>query len=619
MSRARSLIILCCLAGCAPPEALQLTLSGVPADAAALELRLLQGAQERVLTSADGAQPPLDLSKVAPQKRTVTVALSPLAAMESGQLLAQVYRADECLIASGAADWPGAREVKLQGVSSCPAKRGQPTPVLVQQVTPAHIAATGGATVTIRGTGFRADSEVFFDGQPAASREWISSTELRAIAPARRRERLNGTLMVRNADGQKDQHPISYAEDRVCFELQQTLAKSDESLRFGTLTGPLPAPVDVTGDGYPDLIYAAGNGFSLVPSDGKGLLKTGASDQPIYTTPTNIYHLGGVDVDRNGKPALVTLEYTAGSMTNAPTRTLAIWSDLGGPKPFEKAQVARTPIPQAADTPGAGSPAGQVSPPLIGDMDGDGRPDLVLGFEGNSATTRGAIRVLLNQDGRFPASVGDRPSCYVPPWATLTALADVDGDGMLDAVFGVANAFTLTDTLGVQLLRGTQCRGWLELSVKDVVPMPREVRRAVAGDFDGDGKVDLSGDAQSPAIPLLRNAGNATFPPRLQGVLTDSAPTGGNAGGLIAGDLNGDGRDDLVSARTFSFLLTQPEGKGVEVAKLGTCTPPSQSPAPVDGNVAAIADMDNDGRPDVIIAFVGASPTIRIYRNRPAP
>src|ERR1700690_3499244 len=62
----------------------------------------------------------------------------------------------------------------------------------------------------------------------------------------------------------------------------------------------------------------------------------------------------------------------------------------------------------------------------------------------------------------------------------------------------------------------------------------------IAGDFNGDGKIDLvTGNTQSRDLSVLLGNGDGTFQPVV------SYPAGGAVGGLVAGDFNGDGRLDL--------------------------------------------------------------------------
>lgn len=72
-----------------------------------------------------------------------------------------------------------------------------------------------------------------------------------------------------------------------------------------------------------------------------------------------------------------------------------------------------------------------------------------------------------------------------------------------------------------------------------------DVISLAAGDFNGDGKVDLAGGSESAGISILLGNGDGTF--------QAPAPVNGTANGYFAvsaGDLNGDGVLDIVSTST---------------------------------------------------------------------
>ena len=56
--------------------------------------------------------------------------------------------------------------------------------VSVTSFSPAQGVPAGGTVVTFRGTGFEPGMQVYFDGEPAQSVEFVDSTELRAVTPA---------------------------------------------------------------------------------------------------------------------------------------------------------------------------------------------------------------------------------------------------------------------------------------------------------------------------------------------------------------------------------------------------------------------------------------------------
>jgi FG-GAP-like repeat len=115
----------------------------------------------------------------------------------------------------------------------------------------------------------------------------------------------------------------------------------------------------------------------------------------------------------------------------------------------------------------------------------------------------------------------------------------------------------------------------------------------VAGDFNGDGSLDLAG-AGGPSAAVRLNNGGGTFGARVD------YPVGGPGQDLTAGDFNGDGRLDLVVTINdpqigLSFL----NGRGD-----GTFGAPVTFPntSGFDSPAVAAVDLNNDGKLDVVVA-----------------
>jgi hypothetical protein len=181
---------------------------------------------------------------------------------------------------------------------------------------------------------------------------------------------------------------------------------------------------------------------------------------------------------------------------------------------------------------------------------------------------------------------------------------DLDGDGYTDLVVGVhSERIGSTDSYGnVTVLWGgaSGLKGASNLSS----PMPRyrnELGWALAaGDFDGDGHTDLAvGNNATPSLNVFRGPftrkGKAAA---LVGIDT-IAQTTIYADKLIAGDVNADGRSDLLvmgqeetasgDYRTRSVLYT---GSVTGTLKVGKKL--------AGGYDAAIADVNKDGYGDIV-------------------
>ena len=218
----------------------------------------------------------------------------------------------------------------------------------------------------------------------------------------------------------------------------------------------------------------------------------------------------------------------------------------------------------------------------IGDLNGDGFPDLVLA-KGRHWPLHD--RVLINDGkGDFKAhNLGDTPD------RTYTAaLADLNGDGRLDVV--VSN-----DQPDRKLIYFGDGHG--NFKVAGTYGKPEwSTRNITLADLNGDGRVDIvvanrGNPPKEPAISYVCfNDGKGSFP--------DCRPLPGteSATSIVAADLDRDGAIDLFVPHRDGgrSLILWNDGKGNFQA---TSFGPPQSNA----RAAAAGDLNGDGLPDLVV------------------
>jgi hypothetical protein len=249
----------------------------------------------------------------------------------------------------------------------------------------------------------------------------------------------------------------------------------------------------------------------------------------------------------------------------------------------------------------------------VGDLNGDGHPDVVVANSCENASNcsnGGGVSVLLGYgDGTLQAPVIYSSGGVA---ASSVAIADVNGDGRLDVV--VANECLSTtgcDSGGVTVLLGNG-DGTFQSGVS--YPAGYGAASVAIGDVNGDGRPDLvvanqyeCSNCSNGGVSVLLGNGDGTF----------QAPATSTSGGVAAtavkiADVNGDGHPDLVISNQYQCGNCSNGEVSVLLNKgNGTFQAPIKN---TSGGYAAlsvaIGDVNADGRPDVIVTNLCANVNI---------
>ncbi len=245
----------------------------------------------------------------------------------------------------------------------------------------------------------------------------------------------------------------------------------------------------------------------------------------------------------------------------------------------------------------------------LGDLDGDGTPDLLVGapFHAGAAFLAGAAFVRSGSTGGVLQTVLGQDSFGLLGMAVANA-GDVNGDGTDDYLVGSpAEDSNGTDSGGLYLFSGAT---GIELAhpTGDAGGDQLGTSLCGLGDLDGDGLADFASGApfddnngaDSGAVRAWSGATGAVL------FTADGASAGDHFGSAIAGlgDVDGDGKGDLAVGAPSDGSAGPDAGSvrvlsgatGLELfAILGS---PGQT---LGSSVAAAGDVDGDGVPDLIL------------------
>ena len=411
---------------------------------------------------------------------------------------------------------------------------------------------TEGTILNITGTSFTGATGVTVGGVNALSFTVNSSTSIQAVVGSG----ATGGVTVNKPGGTSTLPGFSWFAPPVINS-------------FSPASGPVGTTVTITGTGFHPTatnntvyfgsvkaVVTGGTTSSLTVT-----VPTGASFQPISVLSNNL-------IGYSATPFLVS--FTGGSITAST---------------FASRTVINT---------GTGNGPMNVS---IGDIDGDGKNDLLVAQYATPATNNG-IYVYRNTGSGTTVSFAP-PVVLSPNDYTGVAVGDLDGDGKLDVAVMSSN--------NIRIYRNTSGAGTISFAASISLTAGNAIKGISINDIDGDGKADIAVNHYPDAIvSLYRNIsepGSPAFAPRV------NLPIQGGKNILLT-DLDGDKKPDLVISSPVynSSVLRNTSTKGnfsfVSALSLSGFTHMS-----VDAG-----DIDGDGKTDLVYGDYDGN-RIGVYRN----
>jgi hypothetical protein len=312
---------------------------------------------------------------------------------------------------------------------------------------------------------------------------------------------------------------------------------------------------DFNGDGKPDLA-GLGSHLGILLGNGDGTFQPAVVTNSL-TQFTSIAMATG-DFNGDGKADLVVIPSNCMTPpTCLPGNALVLIGNGDG--------TFQSPVAYMVGL----QPRGVV----VGDFNGDGKPDIAVGN-----TESGTVSILINHgDGTFQShvdyAVGSNPGS--------TAIGSFRGNGTVDL------AVVTTQTVSILLdnSNGIFTSG-ISLTTPPQAIVSSTPQAIVAGDFNEDGKLDLAVTTEtSDQLFIFLGNGDGTFQTPV------GYPDGLNFGVPSVGNFNG--KPDLI--------IGGGGGGNISAMLLGNGDGSFQQPIFnfLSGSASAVADFNHDGSPDV--------------------
>jgi gliding motility-associated-like protein len=303
-----------------------------------------------------------------------------------------------------------------------------------------------------------------------------------------------------------------------------------------------------------------------------------------FNSSSAVFDLYSCDLNLDNKPELI------GTKFENPSTDIIILQNQSTPGNLSFNAIDKNALPAL----NMGAPTGHVT---AGDLNGDGKPELVASRSGLTANSI----YLLENTSSGSISFATRIELFLDAghFARQVAIQDLNRDGKPEII--VANSFN--NVLYVFLNQSTG--GVLSISATPVKVMMSGIPNSLAievQDMDGDARPDvLLTQNQSSSIYFLKNISSSTIAFAAPTIV----PIPGSFNDLSTADFNGDGLLDVVATSVFNaqalVLINKSTSSVFTFAPAITLTT-GTGPFGTD-----VGDLNGDGFPDIVIPNRGAA------------
>lgn len=347
-----------------------------------------------------------------------------------------------------------------------------------------------------------------------------------------------------------------------------------------TVTVPYGAtfqPITVTVN---NLVAYAARPF-IVTATGGGMNFTSSSLSPPAILTGDAYVIGA-DLDGDGRTDLVYPGATTNKITIYRNTTTG-----------STVQFAPTDI------------SGLTNPSSVkaGDMNGDGLLDLVVG-----CSSQFKLFVLQNTSTPGNISFASPISLNTTTEPRKIAIGDLDLDGKADI------ACSRASVPGISIFKNTSAGSSISFGARADITVTSTSEGIAIGDLTNDGKPEIITAASGASgITILENIstpGTISFNPRVH-FFTDGSPWE-----VAIADIDGDGRADIMSSNTTSNNITVYRNAGTNPLAFDIKV---NLPSATDPRGLEVGDLNVDGKPDIVSSHSLSDSTICVFKNVSTP